>query len=112
MNTREDLSIELYGLSGWEENTLDWHGENKTYLAPKYTLGFLLRQLPYDEIYRTDMARFQGKWTAYLWGPSPFATLGSKNYIVIARGVEESPEDAACKLAIELFGKNILKRTI
>lgn len=121
-----DLCKELFVLAGWSDTDFDYNEEGKlepcSWLVynthpmfddeeqhtPAYDLGYLLRKLPNDASYRTDMARDNDCWAAYLWGPSKFETLGSRNKQVIARGVSESPEDAVTKLAIELFNLGVL----
>lgn len=102
-----ELCKELYELSGWE-NTSFYHdiseGFDEYHLAyssnkklpvdgglyPAYDLGYLIRKLPVD----TQMNRLSnGDW-------------GFKSQ-TFAR-VADTPEDAACKLIIELFKQGIL----
>jgi hypothetical protein len=92
-----ELCKELYELSGWKAH--------KYYLD--YDLGFLLRKLPVD--YQLEDHKNQ----------NDKKELGYSNYHMVAFspkvGIDfvavdaETPEDAACKLAIELFKKGILK---
>jgi len=122
MNTANlELCKELYELSAWEEEGAElWclaiRGDEKFAPAlphfigsfPSYSLGFLLRNLP-----------------AYL-DERKYASLGSINldvvdnrmwacgYGVMAPAVlkqyADTPEDAVCKLAIELFKQGVLKK--
>lgn len=103
-----DLCRELYELSGWE--TESWlsasdllpevidgkkTGRYKRQQVPAYDLGFLLRKLPEA----THIARFTDTYQA----------------LYVVRGIPQeecradTPEDAACKLAIELFKHGVLK---
>lgn len=91
----ENLAERLRELTGWKE---------------EFSLGTLLRKLPNDEKYRSDLVKFKDEWEAYLWGPTPFSSLGSTNLIVMARGIDKSPENAVCTLLIEMFEQGILKR--
>jgi hypothetical protein len=124
-----DLCKELYELSGWGDTDQIWvkrirssyrngapfyqwtvSRENRSYRMrqadrhPAYSLGYLLRKLPGyvgDEF--LDMCWYGDGWEcAYqrsrrgLWN----AEIGSHH--------AKTPEDAACKLAIELFKQGVL----
>lgn len=125
MNTASlALCKELYELSGWVEATYEHellngesytttlpvkemeHGSRNTY-TPAYDLGYLLRKLP------------QNSWVGYV------DTSGRRDYALaktyawnekgddidrIVQCSADTPEDAACKLAIELFTRGILKK--
>lgn len=84
----EELARELYELSGWEGDAERRH-EPK---VPYYSLGYLMRKLPDDdyELFKNSSWLMRG-----MAGPTTFAG---------------TPEDAAAKLAIELFKQGILKK--
>jgi hypothetical protein len=105
-----ELCKELYELSGWDDGDLDWwrydDGLKKHVLdielvagsiAPAYNLGYLMRKLPNLSLHKE--ARNNGVYTCAYW------LGGIKNLIV----KDDTPEDAACKLAIELFKQGVLK---
>lgn len=106
-----ELSKELYGLSGWEDTTHTLYmnvtgqvspvprGEGGW--CPAYDLGYLLRKLPR----RTtpgkktfDLCVIGTGWSAWYEGTK---LEGVSN---------DSPEDAATMLAIELFKHGVLKK--
>lgn len=65
---------------------------------PAYDLGYLLLKLPnYQDGYLTIYVQPTGDWEAQ-YGHSKLNCCA------------DTPEDAACKLVIELFKQNILKR--
>lgn len=84
------------------------------YAIPAYNLGYLLRKLP-SHTYST-----QYEQKAYLWMRKDsdvycaWYKVTDPNYgedITSEHGaVCDTPEDAACKLAIELFKQGILKK--
>jgi len=101
------LSKELYELSGWDDtshNYLSTQSPAGDVLTqgggdcPAYDLGYLLRKLPNYKLEHNGnsanavtcgyLADNKGRWI-----------FGSAN----------TPEDAACKLAIELFKQGVLK---
>lgn len=97
-----NLCKELYELSRWSGSELGDY-DIRVGIYPKYTLGYLLRKLPKhvgDQWLRvapiTDVM-----WAAY------YIVMGVKT-----AGQDEwadTPEDAACKLAIELIKQGVLK---
>jgi hypothetical protein len=108
-----ELCKELSDLSGWagikdlprtKEMSLDYFNEtfNPGYGGiPRYTLGYLLRKLP---------AKVEG------YSSLEFTKVQSNIYIFRYGGLGpgfmascDIPEDAACKLVIELFKQGILK---
>ena len=115
-----DLCKELYKLSGWE--TEDWYdldpdGKPEEYLAttedkidennyvPAYSAGYLLRKLqdlsPSGEYVGLSADnKPKGSWFACF---STDHSIGDGAY-------SDTPEDALCKLAIELFKQGILKK--
>lgn len=110
------LCQQLWELSGWE--TSDWYdldpdGRPEEYLAttedkidennyiPAYSLGYLLRKLP-NRTERIQDTVLLGRAT------------DNKGWSIVYRDmtkIANTPEDAAAKLAIELFKKGILTRS-
>lgn len=101
----KDLCTELHELSGWEDAPSEYPSDGLRKLSsvsPAYDLGYLLRKLPRDTIYNNSKiplkleVQLSGGWWAhyglYYW------THG------------DTPENALCKLAIELFKQGILKK--
>lgn len=76
--------------------------ENDFY--PAYDLGYLLRKLPQTIIKHTVIDKGEDNTdfylAEYLIGNNPSHTIGNGAY---------TPEDATCKLAIELFKQGVLK---
>lgn len=122
-----ELCRELYGLSGWADASFyyyrddksgvagikQWHVQvdpTKEFVNHAYDLGYLLRKLAEVESvgiqfnhpdHRTALMpdRWMGKYVAYtVWMPQG------------GYPVADTPEDAACKLAIELFKQGILTK--
>lgn len=113
-----ELCKELYELSGWKatSNTfrygnekLDWiqSDDGKDWYLPAYDLGYLLRQLPESTTLRRNKAKaikasnWHGEWAIGVYGDQ-YREVGGKH--------GDTPEDAAAKLAIELFKQGILTR--
>lgn len=116
-----ELCRELYELSGWGDgsdmNKLKWLDYYDDWSVPAYDLGYLLRKLPsyieqqgnLDGIDRQRRVAFQiRKWERpeVVW----FAEYHEIYYRPLYRTEADTPEDAACKLAIELFKQGILKK--
>lgn len=78
------LSDEVFGLSGWEQDC-----DNG------YSLSFLLRKLPTGMYLRIN----EKGYSVNIYGSY------DKKYHYLA----DTPEDAACKLLIELFKQGVLK---
>lgn len=101
----EDLARELFQLSGWKGDV----ETSYTPSAPHYTLGGLLRKLPHQiegEIYKFKLEAIGLSWsnTQDCWKADyGFGTAVTSQYA-------DLPEDALCKLAIELFKQNILTK--
>jgi len=108
------LCKELYHLSGWVGATYEHellngdyittlparemkHSAQNTYI-PAYDLGYLLRKLPKDYILRP------------IPGSAWDITYYSRSLEKHLEEQANAPEDAACKLAIELFKQDVLKR--
>lgn len=129
-----ELCKELYELSGWFDTSYkhyeingeyqlkpsigihdEWGGEGRnvlSMLAPAYDLGYLLRKLPAsiiekDGAYRGGAPRQLSICTNYrVLNTEPLWVAGyGKAYANKA----DTPEDAACKLTIELFKQDVLK---
>lgn len=114
-----ELCKELYELSGWKNGKHTWYLEhaydpngiwierddwdlNKVetnmseYFYPAYDLGYLLRKLPpVSKVINCSNERTQIYGALFPEGKLTFQA--------------DTPEDAACKLAIELFKQGILK---
>lgn len=91
----KELCEELYDLSLWiaPQNHPD---ATKGYYGTGYDLGYLLRKIP-------GGVRVQ-HMTKHIWSAS---IVGN----VVAHLVNgDTPEDAACKLAIELFKQGVLTK--
>lgn len=118
----KDLCQELYELSGWDDcdrhyyrvpsgpdvlsDSIGKFYPEEGYDYPAYDLGYLLRKLPYGLII------YKGK-KGYSVGSGNTAHLGeiaTHHLLRFSRFCADIPEDAACKLAIELFKAGILKR--
>lgn len=111
----EDLCRELYKLSDWGRGDDDlwwWDGElipPRSFAGvgfPAYDLGYLLRKLPAslpgNEYYFQLNEDGVGEW----WGARYWDSVARIDKFPC---VADTPEDAACKLAIELFRQNILQ---
>jgi hypothetical protein len=128
-----NLCKELYELTKWSSGDLkgwfgDFHDENNlgyfvsdgngsssiSWICPAYDLGYLLRKLPtfYDDGKMVYLLTIQPNpigpgWQAHYRFAS--RTPNSSNTGSKFRQEAATPEDAACKLAIDLFKKEILK---
>lgn len=72
--------------------------------VPAYDLGYLLRKLPQNSWFGyTDTSGERGYALAYTYAWNEKGDDSSK----IAERVAETPEDAACKLAIELWHRKM-----
>ena len=98
----KELCQELYELSGWGGDdpyfnvNEGWYKEGRpaqksVLVAPAYDLGYLLRKLPSWSLIQKNIDRYE-------------ATSSMNNTHA------DTPEDAACKLAIELFKQGILTK--
>lgn len=103
-----ELCKELYRLSGWKDTyhyydadefvDTKFHAElmSKNQNCPAYELGYLLQKLPVG----TEVRKVLNGYSAD--PPLKYRTRGISE-------VYGTPEDAACKLAIELFKQGVLK---
>lgn len=107
-----ELCKELLKLSGWSDTTFVFRFDGNSFtpsirhpeidsptLVPAYDLGYLLRKLP-TRTSISKLYRIQFEKTVIYQADS-----------LEISGVEtaDTPEDAACKLAIELFKQGVLK---
>ena len=106
-----ELCKELYELSGWNDTDLAHaeeaervflaaynygeFGYEAIRLAPAYDLGYLLRKLPEQ----VTLSCFRSSWRCEVLIPNDIATVSA-----------DTPEDAAAKLAIELWKQGVLSR--
>lgn len=112
MWANEELSKELFESSGWLDPMAD--GRRATPSSPYYSLGFILRKLPrswFDKeaddatvrvLYNTG-GLLVSQWIV------KYAPMANLEEVIgdLAYGAD-TPEDAAAKLAIELFKQGIL----
>lgn len=117
MNTASiELCRELYELAGWHDTYWNYSRSSGTdgpfrlghkgsietrevkERYPAYELGFLQRKLPYGF---TIVTRFNEGWLAS-WAK----TADADDYATEA----DTPENAVCELAIELFKQGVLKK--
>lgn len=94
-----ELCKELYGLSGWHTGGSTREEE---FRPPEYDLGYLLRKLPkwLDDIRDTAML---GR------------TTYNKGWSIVYRDlcyIADTPENAVCKLLIELLKQNTLPKPV
>lgn len=134
-----ELCKELYELSGWN-NTFFWResGPDGEYLrwnepnhglnrmrengVPAYDLGYLLRKLPfkltgnatgYLEIVADETHQKQYSEAGQLLAAKKVVPCWRAFYAYntqFDQATADTPENATCKLAIELFKQNILKK--
>lgn len=122
MNTASlNLCKKLYELSGWNEPSEGWYKDNNeewigvralydhkpggdinvdtrsNFISPAYDLGYLLRKLPLG----TELTK--GTKGYFIAPPYQYRKRSMAEYF-------DTPEDAACKLAIELFKQGVLKK--
>lgn len=110
-----ELCRELYQLSGWsvseDPNDLhEWYHEiddglEVELIAPRYSLTYLLRKQP------RQYSLFRNSIDFYKFGTVAY---DSQTEVLVLSPLygesHKSPEDAAAKLAIELFKQGILER--
>lgn len=124
----------LYELSGWSKTNFAWAEDNyhypmyrpatlKTDDTPAYDLGYLIRKLPVnleyvhkekDWVDGSDLpeVKIRGNvyvgFTAQSKATAGYGGMRGHFYLQYA----DTPEDAACLLAIKLFEENLLKPSI
>lgn len=109
-------SKRLYELSGWINGRHFYYhkkydsdvnylpsllGDN---LHPAYTAGFLLRKLPYRYYVRRDKISAGGDWWCYDITKGIATDKGGEGILA------DTPEDALCLLAIQLFKQGVLTK--
>lgn len=123
---------ELYKLSGWQVEVGFWITTPKhvldgvehdefSYIAdyderregdiitPAYDLGYLLRKLPdYVKLFRNNHGKYYCAAVTGSWR-HPDNRLGEPD-TAHEWYIADTPEDAACKLAIQLFKQSILTK--
>lgn len=113
-STSLELCEELYKLSGWEpsHNRSDvyswWRNPYKITEKlgiPKYSLGYLLRKLP--EEFPDDYALQIRREPTDCWYAGYYDKQGNSD--LRTESSADSPEDAACKLAIKLFRQGVFE---
>lgn len=98
------IPVDFKSTESWVRTELTYDDTKMIKHVPAYDLGYLLRKLPAnigDQWLRIAPIT-NNQWAAY------YITMGVKS-----AGQDEwadTPEDAVCKLAIELFKQGILKR--
>lgn len=99
----QELCKELFELSDWEEYQQD--------SAHPYTLGFLLRKLP--KLVRNEKERQMDGLVMYAAGTVGWQFEYHTTYCApLFNGTADTPEDAAAKLAIELFRHGVLTKAV
>lgn len=128
-----ELCKELYELSGWlsrplwtkwhcgelifgkgkEKFTGEWHVvETPCWLdkteVPAYDAGFLLRKLP------DGVSLYKGRrgWTLNSGNTFQLNNSSTGNVLRLGNFLSATPENALCKLAIELHKQGVLKKGI
>jgi hypothetical protein len=100
-------------------------------IVPAYSLGYLLRKLPdqlgnweHNFVYRLSMKKIDHsyffEYSNHAWWRDNKAKFTRAGYDTssdnLAYGIKpvtaDTPEDAACKLAIELFKQGVLKKEV
>lgn len=117
-----ELCRELYEMSGWADTNYTYYANggkhsgtmmhrsmvfNKSDNLPAYDLGYLLRKLPtfHDEAnlwLNNDGLSWQVGYATDKYGNGDFHFILSE--------LADTPENAACLLAIELFKQGVLTR--
>jgi hypothetical protein len=126
-----DKCKELYELSRWDDTTYTWYGsphpERDDFELgptgahmdcieyPAYDLGYLLRRLP-----QFLVNPISGTKSRLELSPTGYESLNTTTWCAVyadidgdclpEAGFEDIPEDAAAKLAVELFKQGILTK--
>lgn len=135
MNTASlELCKELYELSGWYqvEQYYEYYPVSKStrlrsgypgnilpkmlpdFITPAYDLGYLLRKLPEGKIDRihkvTKGVWWSNKWQKWVCIRQRYGVGSDNDEWKTYEYKADTPEDAAAKLAIQLFKQNILTK--
>lgn len=97
------LCRKLYKLSGWDSGIDGNHyyiGASPYYF-PVYDLGYLMQKLPATLAASLTLAKILNAYDKYQYACYLESGSGASWY--------DTPEDAACSLAIELFKQGILQ---
>jgi hypothetical protein len=94
-----ELCRELYELSGWKTFAMERGLAEDRPIDPAYDLGYLLRKLQRNHVELVGLTT--GEWTARAYWHSTEQARAE---------YADTPEDAAAKLAIELFKQGILTK--
>jgi hypothetical protein len=103
-----ELCKELYKLSRWALTEKHWYKGELVYNAPygwdcsAYDLGFLLRKLPAKVENSSPLEFEKVRSDIYLFRYGGLGPRFMASY--------DTPEDAACMLAIELFKQGIITK--
>ncbi|HET6924843.1 MAG TPA: hypothetical protein VFH39_03380 [Candidatus Saccharimonadales bacterium] len=121
-----ELCKELYELSGWSLATSKWYeswGDSDWSIAdkynpncpenyPAYDLGYLLRKLPWMIGAPRALLYMQKREKGYYYA---YTTSTGEDWPFDERAtvfkVEDTPEDSAAMLAIELFKQGVLSKS-
>lgn len=122
----QGLCQELYELSGWSDTrdaffnsaggwTWTDFGEETAAGAlrdepgdwlPAYDLGYLVRKLMGHSIYKLGSGSYEAHWRDH--APTKNQVFTGQDHITCTS--KNSPENALCSLAIELFKKDLLSK--
>ena len=116
-----DLCQELYKLSGWANTAAFWQDDyypdgshlwnlyddselRSGSVVPAYDLGYLMRMLPGHYVQKLGNETYTARWTCY----APTAEQRALGTNHLSGSSRTSPENALCRLAIELFNQGVL----
>lgn len=111
-----ELCKELYELSGWDNTEFGWfdvdgdthwaitHDAGGADVVPAYDCGYLLRQLPNTSLEQTVKLFADGAVYTAIYYRHKNGGYDTNSF----HTVKDTPENALCKLAIELFKQNVL----
>lgn len=104
-----DLCKELFELSGWNNDGSEYRGGSSECWPDgllRYDLGYLLRKLPY----RTCIERLPFYYVAWIYESGSGESEDYDDEYDTHAQHANTPDDAVCKLAIELFKQGILTK--
>jgi hypothetical protein len=116
-----EVCKELHALAGWESTSFFWQDDyypdgshlwnlyddielRRSSVVPAYDLGFLMRMLPGHYVQKLGNGSYIAKWTDYA-PTQEQRDLGTNH---LSGHSKSSPENALCRLAIELFQHGVL----
>jgi hypothetical protein len=114
-----ELCKELYELSGWDDAEWRLIPDKDTRLGcrrvPAYPIGYLIQKFPRRK--RLEIKEMNnGHWVCQLKYDYRYKEATVSGRVATLAGTheyaahEDTPEDAVCKLAIELFKQGILTK--